>query len=299
MDQKSKIPIEIPGASGRGASREAAVVMEDVQGRADSRRIPINKVGIKDIFHPVRVKDRSGGEQQTVANFNMYVALPQDFKGTHMSRFVEVLHQHEREISVESFRQMLTEMTSRLDATSGHIEMSFPYFVMKKAPVSGVASLMNYEASLVGEIHHGQEEMWIQVRVAATSLCPCSKGISDYGAHNQRSQITIKARVQEHIWIEELIEIAEQEASSELFGILKRPDEKYVTERAYDNPKFVEDVVRDIAMRLNQDKRVGAYVVEAENFESIHNHSAYALIERDKDADISSRGQVGSVSGGT
>ena len=256
--------------------------IEDVQGRADSRQIPINKVGIKDIFHPVRVRDRSGGEQHTVANFNMYVALPHNFKGTHMSRFVEVLHLHEREISVESFRQMLIEMTQRLDATSGHIEMSFPYFVMKKAPVSGVQSVVKYDASLIGEVHDGREEMWIRVVVAATSLCPCSKRISDYGAHNQRSHITIRARVREHLWIEELIDVAEQEASCEVFGILKRPDEKWVTERAYDNPKFVEDMVRDIAVRLNQDERVLAYVVEAENFESIHNHSAYALIELEK-----------------
>jgi GTP cyclohydrolase I len=256
--------------------------MEDVQGRKDSRQIPINKVGVKDIYHPVRVKDRSAGEQHTVASFNMYVALPHNFKGTHMSRFVEVLHQHEREISVESFRQMLSEMTRRLDATTGHIEMSFPYFVMKIAPVSGVASLMNYEASLIGEIHDGREEMWMQVLVPVTSLCPCSKRISERGAHNQRSHIIIKAKVTEHVWLEELIDIAEQEASSELFGILKRPDEKHVTERAYDNPKFVEDIVRDVAVRLNAEPRVLAYVVEAENFESIHNHSAYALIERDK-----------------
>jgi GTP cyclohydrolase I len=257
--------------------------IEDVQAHADSRRIPINKVGIKDIFHPVRVRDRSGGEQHTVANFDMYVALPHNFKGTHMSRFVEVLHHHERELTVDSFRQMLVEMTRRLDATSGHIEMRFPYFVMKKAPVTGVESLVNYEAALVGEIRDGVEQMWIRVQVAATSLCPCSKRISDYGAHNQRSHITIQARVAEHMWIEELIDVAEQEASCEVFGILKRPDEKYVTERAYDNPKFVEDIVRDIALRLNDDARVRAYVVEAENFESIHNHSAYALIERDKD----------------
>jgi len=257
--------------------------IEDVQGRADSRRLPINKVGIKNIFHPVRVSDRSGGEQHTIASFNMYVALPHNFKGTHMSRFVEVLHSHEREITVESFRQMLVEMTRRLDATSGHIEMSFPYFVMKEAPVSGVRSLMNYETSLTGEVHDGRIDMSIRVVVPVTSLCPCSKKISNYGAHNQRSHITITARVCEHLWIEELIDIAESEASSELYGILKRPDEKYVTERAYDNPKFVEDIVRDVAVRLNTEDRVRAYIVEAENFESIHNHSAYALIERDKD----------------
>ena len=259
--------------------------MDDVQGRADSRRIPINKVGIKDIYHPVRVSDRSGGEQHTIANFNMYVALPHNFKGTHMSRFVEILMGQEREISVEAFRQMLHEVTRRLDATTGHVEMSFPYFVSKPAPVSGVASLMNYQASLVGEVRDGVEQTWIEVVVPVTSLCPCSKKIAEYGAHNQRSHITIRARVREHLWIEELIDIAEQEASSQLYGILKRPDEKYVTERAYDNPKFVEDIVRDVAVRLNAEPRVLAYVVEAENFESIHNHSAYALIERDKEAE--------------
>jgi GTP cyclohydrolase I len=258
--------------------------IEDVQGRADSRQLPINKVGIKDVYHPVRVKDRSSGEQHTIANFNMYVALPHNFKGTHMSRFVEVLHRNEREISVESFRDILAEMTEKLDAESGHIEMDFPYFVMKKAPASGVESLMNYEASLIGELHHGKAELWLKVVVAATSLCPCSKSISNYGAHNQRSHITIKARVDGHMWLEELIDIAESEASCEVYGILKRADEKYVTERAYDNPKFVEDIVRDVAVRLNKEERVRAYVVEAENFESIHNHSAYALIEKDKES---------------
>ncbi len=263
-----------------------STVIEDVQGRVDSREMPINKVGIKDVFHPVRVKDRSRGEQHTIANFNMYVALPHNFKGTHMSRFVEVLHGNEREISVESFRDILIDMTQRLDAQSGHIEMSFPYFVMKTAPVSGVESMMDYKASLIGEVHHGKAELWLQVVVAVTSLCPCSKRISDYGAHNQRSHVTIRARVNEHMWLEELIDIAEEEASCEVYGILKRPDEKYVTERAYDNPKFVEDLVRDIALRCNRDDRIRAYVVEAENFESIHNHSAYALIEKNKDTEV-------------
>jgi len=255
----------------------------DVQGSADDRRIAIDKVGIKDIYHPVCVKDRNGGEQQTVANFNMYVDLPQDFKGTHMSRFVEILNNHERQITVKSFRDMLSELTERLDSDSGHIEMSFPYFVNKKAPISGVQSLLDYQASLIGERRGGKNTIYIKVVVPVTSLCPCSKKISDYGAHNQRSHVTIKARVDSFMWIEELIEIAEEEASCELFGILKRPDEKYVTERAYDNPKFVEDIVRDIAVRLNSDERVRAYVIESENFESIHNHSAYALIELDKE----------------
>lgn len=259
--------------------------IEDVQGRADTRQLPINRVGIKDIRHPVKVKDRSAGEQHTIATFNMYVNLPHNFKGTHMSRFVEILNQHEREISVESFGAMLAEMTQRLDATAGRIEMSFPYFVMKQAPVTKVQSLMDYQASLIGDMRDGKIEMWVRVVVAVTSLCPCSKKISERGAHNQRSHITINARLREHMWIEELIEIAESEASCELYGILKRPDEKYVTERAYDNPKFVEDMVRDVAVRLNDEPRIAAYVVESENFESIHNHSAYAQIQRNKDAD--------------
>ena len=263
-------------------ARPAAADVEDVQARADTRQLPINRVGIKDISHPVRVKDRSAGEQHTIASFNMYVSLPHNFKGTHMSRFVEILHA-EREISVETFARMLATMTQRLEADVGHIEMSFPFFVMKKAPVSGVESLMDYRATLIGEHRRGHTETWVRVSVPVTSLCPCSKKISEYGAHNQRSHVTITARLRRHMWIEELIEVAESEASCELYGILKRPDEKYVTERAYDNPKFVEDVVRDVATRLNSDERVAAYVVESENFESIHNHSAYALIEHDKD----------------
>jgi GTP cyclohydrolase I len=263
--------------------------IEDVQNRADTRSLPINKVGIKDVYHPVRVKDRSGGEQHTIASFNMYVALPHNFKGTHMSRFVEILHKHEREISVESFGIMLKEMTGYLNAEAGHIEMSFPFFIMKTAPKSGVQSLMNYQATLIGEYvldkqGNGSSQLWLKVVVPVTSLCPCSKAISDYGAHNQRSHITLTARVNEHMWLEELIDIAEQEASCEVYGILKRADEKFVTERAYDNPKFVEDIVRDLAVRLNNEPRVRAYTVATENFESIHNHSAYALIERDKDA---------------
>ena len=258
-----------------------SMVVEDVQSRADTRQIAIDRVGIKDIRHPVRVKDRSAGEQHTVANFNMYVNLPHNFKGTHMSRFVEVLH-HAPEISVDSFRSMLVEMTSRLDADAGHIEMNFPYFVTKRAPVSGVESLMDYQASLIGECRKGETQLWVRVVVPVTSLCPCSKKISERGAHNQRSHVTIKAQLREHMWIEELIDIAESEASCELYGILKRPDEKFVTERAYDNPKFVEDMVRDVAVRLNSEQRISAYVVESENFESIHNHSAYAMIERDK-----------------
>jgi GTP cyclohydrolase I len=212
----------------------------------------------------------------------MYVGLPHHFKGTHMSRFVEILNAHEREISVDSFKRMLREMAERLEADSGHIEMNFPYFVNKAAPVSGVQSLMDYDVTFVGGIEQGRHTFAMKVVVPVTSLCPCSKEISDYGAHNQRSHVTITARTRGFVWIEDLVGYAEGEASSELYGLLKRPDEKLVTERAYDNPKFVEDMVRDVAARLNADDRIEWYVVESENFESIHNHSAYALIERDK-----------------
>jgi len=254
--------------------------MDDVQNRADTRRIPINKVGIKDIRHPVRIRDRSGGEQHTIANFNMYVNLPHNFKGTHMSRFVEILNQHEREISVKSFKYMLIEMTERLEAQAGHIEMSFPYFINKIAPVSGVQSLLDYDVTFIGEFCKGNPVITVKILVPVTSLCPCSRQIADYGAHNQRSHVTITARINSFIWIEEIIDLVEQEASCELYGLLKRPDEKFVTERAYNNPKFVEDMVRDVAARLNIDDRIDAYTVESENFESIHNHSAYALIEK-------------------
>jgi len=258
----------------------------DVQNSADTRQLAINKVGIKDIRHPVRVRDRSGGEQHTIATFNMYVNLPHNFKGTHMSRFVEILNVPGREISVDSFQNMLLEMTDRLEAEAGHIEMTFTYFVNKAAPISGVQSLLDYEVTFIGEIRAGQPAKTLKVVVPVTSLCPCSKKISQYGAHNQRSHVTISVRSRGFIGIEDLIDLAEKQASCELYGLLKRPDEKYVTERAYDNPKFVEDMVRDIAAQLNQDDRVAAYAVESENFESIHNHSAYAMIERDKDIEV-------------
>ncbi len=255
----------------------------DVQSSMDTRQIAINKVGIKDIRHPVKIKDRTGGEQHTVANFNMYVNLPHNFKGTHMSRFVEILNSYEKEIGVESFNEMLQEMADRLEADAGHIEMNFPYFTNKQAPVSEVQSLLDYDVTLIGEINQGISIMYIRVVVPVTSLCPCSKKISERGAHNQRSHVTVQAKVRGFVWIEEIIDLVESEASCELFGLLKRPDEKHVTERAYDNPKFVEDMVRDVAMRLNEDDRISSYIVESENFESIHNHSAYALIEHNKE----------------
>jgi GTP cyclohydrolase I len=212
----------------------------------------------------------------------MYVHLPHNFKGTHMSRFVEILNMNEREISIESFETILREMVKRLEAESGHVEMTFPYFINKSAPISGVTSLLDYEVTFIGEIKEDQFNITVKVIVPVTSLCPCSKKISDYGAHNQRSHVTVTACINDFIWVEDLIRMVESQASSELYGLLKRPDEKFVTEHAYDNPKFVEDMVRDVAAQLNAEPRIDAYIVESENFESIHNHSAYALIERDK-----------------
>jgi len=257
----------------------------DVQNTVDTRHIAIDKVGIKDIRHPVVVNDRSGGQQHVVANFNMYVNLPHNFKGTHMSRFVEILNQHERELTVKSFKEMMTEMIERLDASSGHIEMSFPYFMNKKAPVSGVESLLDYDVTFIGEISNNIPTLTVKVVVPVTSLCPCSKKISDYGAHNQRSHVTVAVKTSGFIWIEDIIDLVEAQASCQLYGLLKRPDEKHVTEEAYNNPKFVEDMVRDVAAQLNSNDCITAYTVESENFESIHNHSAYALISKDKNQD--------------
>jgi GTP cyclohydrolase I len=256
--------------------------IEDVQNTPDVRHLDINKVGIKSIRHPVIVKDKSGGEQATVAVFDMYVHLPHNFKGTHMSRFVEILNMNEHAISIESFETILREMVKRLEAESGYVEMRFPYFINKSAPISGVKSLLDYDVTFIGEIKNGEFSITVKVLVPVTSLCPCSKKISDYGAHNQRSHVTITALLNDFMWLEDLIELVEKQASCELYGLLKRPDEKFVTERAYDNPKFVEDMVRDVAAQLNAEKRIDSYIVESENFESIHNHSAYALIEKDK-----------------
>jgi GTP cyclohydrolase I len=275
----------VPSALSQISPSAERCEIADVQSSADTRQIAIDKVGIKAIRHPVRIKDRSGAEQHTVATFSMYVFLPHNFKGTHMSRFVEILNGHEHEIGVATFKEMLVEMAERLESEAGHIEMNFPFFVNKRAPVTGVQSLLDYDVTLIGEIRDGRPQLSVRVVVPVTSLCPCSKKIADYGAHNQRSHVTVEVRTRGFLWIEEVIDLVEEQASCELYGLLKRPDEKHVTERAYDNPKFVEDTVRDIAGRLNADERVAAYVVESENFESIHNHSAYAMIERDKEAE--------------
>jgi GTP cyclohydrolase I len=255
--------------------------LPDVQAAVDARNIAIQRVGVKSMTYPVMVATGKG-PQPTVASVDMFVALPAERKGTHMSRFIEVLQQHHLPLSAASLRQLMFSMLQRLEAGDGQVEFRFPYFVMKSAPVSGVQSLMDYQVRLSAEQRGGVLRLMQSIAAPVTSLCPCSKQVADYGAHNQRSQITIAAEIEDTLSIEEQIRIAEQAASSETWGLLKRPDEKYVTERAYDNPKFVEDMVRDVAVALNRDARVLAYRVEAENFESIHNHSAYALIEHDK-----------------
>lgn len=254
--------------------------MPDVQGTVDTRQIPIQAVGVRSVRYPLVVRRPDGLESATVAEFEMTVYLPADQKGTHMSRFIALLEGLEGSVDIASFRKLLLDMAQRLEAPSGRIQAKFPYFVSKAAPVSGVVSLMDYQVTLEGEVKADATRVWLTVLVPVTSLCPCSKKISEYGAHNQRSHVTVRAEVLENVAFESLIRLVEDEASCELFGLLKRPDEKYVTERAYENPKFVEDLVRDIALRLNAHPAVGSYVLEAENFESIHNHSAYARIER-------------------
>jgi GTP cyclohydrolase I len=259
-----------------------AFVMPDVQSTLDTRQIPIQRVGVKAVRHPLTVRTQAGEVQPTVGTWNLDVHLPADQKGTHMSRFVALLEENKAPLEPATFRKMLAAMLTKLEAEAGRIEVSFPYFVNKTAPVSGVQSLLDYEVTLTGDTRNGETRLFLKVLVPVTSLCPCSKKISQYGAHNQRSHVTINAELAGEVAVEDLIRIAEEEASCELWGLLKRPDEKFVTERAYENPKFVEDLVRDVAQRLNADERIVAYVLEAENFESIHNHSAYAVIERDK-----------------
>ncbi|WP_114813083.1 GTP cyclohydrolase FolE2 [Paraburkholderia kururiensis] len=259
-----------------------AFVMPDVQSTVDTRQIPIQRVGVKAVRHPLTVRTGSGEAQPTVGVWNLDVHLPAHQKGTHMSRFVALLEENREPLEPATFRRMLAAMLQKLEADAGRIEVSFPYFVKKVAPVSGVESLLDYEVTLTGDARNGETRLFLKVLVPVTSLCPCSKKISEYGAHNQRSHVTISAELAGDLAPEELIAIAEEEASCELWGLLKRPDEKFVTERAYENPKFVEDLVRDVAQRLNDDARVVAYTLEAENFESIHNHSAYAVIEHDK-----------------
>jgi GTP cyclohydrolase IB len=255
--------------------------LPDVQGAADQRHLAIQRVGIKGVRHPLTVRNAAGETQHTVGTWSMDVQLPETKKGTHMSRFVALLEERHDVLDVASLRSLLAKMATKLDAEAGRIDVRYPFFITKSAPVSGVESMLDIEVTLTGRIADGRTDVSVMVVVPVTSLCPCSKEISEYGAHNQRSHVTIEAGLGDtsEIAVEELVRIAEEEASCEVYGLLKRPDEKYVTERAYDNPKFVEDLIRDVVQRLNDEPRIGRYVVEVENFESIHNHSAYARIE--------------------
>lgn len=258
--------------------------LPDTQNNADTRQIVIDKVGIKDILHPMTYIDREGNKNPTVGNFTMTVTLSEHVKGTHMSRFIEILNAGPCEFNSGNFGEIIDKVQAKLDTDAAHVTVNFPFFRHKKAPASGVQSLMDYQVTLYGILNAGKTEIMIKVVVPVTSLCPCSKSISKYGAHNQRSHITIKARIAagKTLHIEDLIDLAEANASCELYAILKREDEKVVTERAYDNPAFVEDLVRDIAVGLNANDNIDYYRLESENFESIHNHSAYAVIENDK-----------------
>ena len=253
--------------------------LDDTQSLPDARHLPIQRVGIKALRYPMQIVTSAGEVQGTVATFAMYVGLPEHVKGTHMSRFIQLLEEQRAPISSQSFLALEKLMRERLGATTSYLEMSFPYFRRKAAPVSGVESLLDSDVKMIVETTAALgTRLTIEVVAPVTSLCPCSKQISDYGAHNQRSHITIRAEGSTTLAIDSLIDIAEREASSELYGVLKRADEKFVTERAYDNPKFVEDLVRDIALACQSHDQVGEFMVASENFEAIHNHSAYAEI---------------------
>ena len=256
--------------------------MIDIQKQRDYRNIPIDKVGIKGLKYPIKVLDKKSGLQSTVAKINMYVDLPHECKGTHMSRFVQMLHLFRAQVSLPSLTDILEDMKKTLGAKSAHIEMTFPYFVEKKSPVTASRGLMDYTCTITGSSNsvENHRDIMLRVGVPITSLCPCSREISECGAHNQRGEVQVSTRFKKFIWIEDIIDLVENAASCDVFSVLKREDEKYVTELAYNNPKFVEDIVRDVAKVLIDDINITWFSVSAENFESIHNHSAYAYIEK-------------------
>ncbi|MBU1196061.1 MAG: GTP cyclohydrolase I FolE2 [Proteobacteria bacterium] len=255
--------------------------MKDIQNQPDYRNIPIDKVGIKGLKYPVKVLDKTSGLQSTVAQINMYVDLPHHCKGTHMSRFVEILHLFRTKVSLESLTNILEDMKNILGAKSSHIEITFPYFIEKQSPETGSKGLMDYTCSINCSSNGKKNaDIVLTVAVPVTSVCPCSKEISKYGAHNQRGEVLVSTRFNKFIWIEDIVQIVEAASSCDIFSVLKREDEKYVTEKAYENPKFVEDIARDVAQSLIEDDNITWFSVSAENFESIHNHSAYAYIEK-------------------
>jgi GTP cyclohydrolase I len=267
--------------------------MKDVQNMPDSRRIYIDKVGIKNLKLPIVLHDEAHGTQETVADINFYVDLPHNFKGTHMSRFLEILNEHRDSLNIAGLHEILQKARKKLKALKAHLELTFPYFIEKLAPVSKAAGLIDYNCTISaasnGDAH---DNIMLTVRVPITTLCPCSKEISDYGAHNQRSIVTLSVKTNQTVWLEELISLVEKEASCEVYSLLKRQDEKYVTEKAYDNPRFVEDIVRGVTQRISGDKRIDWFSVESENLESIHNHDAYAYVERNLKAEREEKSRI-------
>ena len=255
--------------------------MPDVQASSDDRQVAIDRVGVKEVVYPMRLRQKDGGEQSTIAKINMYVALPHYQKGTHMSRFLEVLNDHSEPLTPERIPEITRSICRKLDAKEAHFEAGFTYFINKPAPVTKKKGLMDYQVGFECT-SNGVDDMILTVAAWATSLCPCSKEISEYGAHNQRCRIEAKVRFEGALWIEELASMLEKSASTQVFSVLKRPDEKWVTERAFENPKFVEDIVRDLAGILDAEDRIVWYEINSENYESIHSHNAYAQITRDK-----------------
>jgi GTP cyclohydrolase IB len=269
------------GSATRVARKVAAAEkLHDMQSRRDYRELRIDKVGVRNLRFPIQVRDKAHSVQNTVATIGMFVDLPKEFKGTHMSRFIEVLNAHGNVIHVENIPDILRSLQKQLNASTSHIEIEFPYFMSKRSPVSHGESLMDYVARFDAAAVNGGIDFVLTVKAHVTTLCPCSKAIAKYGAHNQRGVVTVALRFLQPVWIEEVVAMIEASASSELYALLKRQDEKAVTERAYENPVFVEDLVRNVALKLNAHPQVKWYKVEAENFESIHNHNAYACIEK-------------------
>jgi GTP cyclohydrolase I len=258
--------------------------MIDVQSSPDFRQIEINKVGVKNIEYPITVLDKRNKIQHTVGRVNMYVNLPHQFKGTHMSRFIEILNEYRGTINIKAIATILRQMKKKLNAESAYLEVEFPYFIEKRAPVSGAKSLMGYTCRFLASLVNGRHSLVVGVTAPVTTLCPCSKELSEKGAHNQRGLVTVQVKFRKFFWIEDLIRIIEHSASAAVFSLLKRSDEKFVTEKAYENPMFVEDVVRNVALRLGKHSNITWFSAESENMESIHNHNAYAYVEKEQQA---------------
>jgi GTP cyclohydrolase I len=255
--------------------------LHDKQSEPDYRELRIDKVGVRGMRFPIQVRDKARAFQNTVATIGMFVDLPKEFKGTHMSRFIEILNKYREKIALDNMSVILEKMKEKLEADSAHLEMEFPYFIEKAAPVSGAASLMEYNCEFIASLS-SEFDFILGIKVPVTSLCPCSRELSRFGAHNQRSIITVRVRYKDFVWIEDLVEMIEQCGSSPLYSLLKREDEKFVTEQAYENPRFVEDIVREATVRLSSIENITWFSVEAENFESIHKHSAFAAVEIDR-----------------